>query len=155
MGSRTEDRVAYLGLGFQAKLSSWFPALLPCREAEEVLESRTEWALEHQLPVWCAVKLLVASLRVVSCFNIITGNKPKLSCGVHSCGGHSPFHLRPAFLHQDSISGAMRGFEQASPSWFWGFSLLMETLGSLRSKPFGKRQHLLSHRVFHVRGEGG
>lgn len=62
MGSGTEDRVAYLGLGFQAKLGSWFPALLPCREAEEVLESRTEWALEPQLPVWCAVKLLLASL---------------------------------------------------------------------------------------------
>lgn len=91
---------------------------------------------------------------MVSCFNIITGNKPKLSCGVHSCWGHSPFHLRPAFLHQDSISGAMRGFEQASPSWFWGFSLLMETLGSLRSKPLGKRQHLLSHRAVHVLGVG-
>lgn len=62
MGRSTEDRVAYLGLGLQAKLGSGFPALLPCREAEEVLESRSEWALEPQRPVWCAVKLLLAAL---------------------------------------------------------------------------------------------
>lgn len=36
-----------------------------------------------------------------------------------SHGGHIPCNLCPTFLHQESLSGTMKGFEQAASSTSW------------------------------------
>lgn len=141
------------GLSGQPRfLASTMPA---CGVAEEVLEGRAGWALEPQLPVWWAAKLLLASfewLPASTPSQARSPSSPEVCTQVrdisHSTRAlHSLARIRSRRRPRGALNKLLLPCDR-------GVTLLIEALGSLKSKLLGRKgQHLLSHGAFHVLGE--
>lgn len=139
------------GLSGQPRfLASTMPA---CGVAEEVLEGRAGWALEPQLPVWWAAILLLASSEWLPASTPSQARSPSSPEVCTQVGdiSHSTRALHSlARIHSRRPREALNKLLLPCDR---GFTLLIEALGRLKSKPLGKGQHLLSHGAFHVLGE--